>query len=56
MKLEDGIYEVENLFYENCKFVVVAAQNDIEFAHDASRDKVGAAKFSENVKCETDAD
>lgn len=36
MKLEDGIYEVEDLFYENCKFVVVAAQNDIEFAHDAS--------------------
>ena len=36
MKLEDGIYEVEDLFYENCKFVVAAAQNDIEFAHDVS--------------------
>ena len=34
MKLKDGIYEVEDLFYENCKFVVVAVQNDIEFTHD----------------------
>ena len=36
MKLKDGIYEVEDPFYENCKFVVVAAQNDIEFAHEIS--------------------
>ena len=36
MMLEDGIYEVKDLFYENCKFIVVAAQNDIEFAHDVS--------------------
>ena len=36
MKLKDGMYEVEDLFYENCKFVVAAAQNDIEFTHDAS--------------------
>ena len=34
MKLKDGIYEVEDLFYENCKFVVVAVQNNIEFTHD----------------------
>lgn len=27
-----------------------------EFRAGVSRDKVGAAKFSENVKCETDAD
>lgn len=27
-----------------------------EFRAGISRDKVGAAKFSENVKCETDAD
>ena len=36
MKLEDGIYEVKDLFYENRKFAVVVAQNDIEFAHDVS--------------------
>lgn len=34
MKLENGIYEVEDVFYENRKFVVVAVQNDIEFTHD----------------------
>ena len=38
MKLDDGIFEIKDLFLEDCGFFVAVAQNDIRFMRDSSVD------------------